>query len=208
MRAEPRRLLAGDGRVAEHRGGVARRLRVVREPGRIGPARVEPVEHVAVERGTPPRRDLGLDGEPGELVPERDRATFGPRHARQHALVERLVGSVDQLGLGRAGDHRQALEQVARRRAEPRGAGEHGVAHGGRDCGGGRREHLGHVEGIATGAAVQGVGVDPVRLGERAHGLGRQRRQLEPDDADGGRELSQHDAQRSRLVVAEGHHGK
>ncbi len=98
MRAEPRRLLAGDGRVAQHRGGVAGGLGVVGEPGRVGAARVEPLEHLAVQRRAPPRRDLGLEREPRELVAERDGAAVEPRHAREQALVERLVGGVDQLG--------------------------------------------------------------------------------------------------------------
>ena len=204
VRAQPRRVLAGHGRVPQHRGGVAGRLGVVGEPRRVGAARVEPLEHLAVQRRAAPRRDLGLEREPRELVAEGDGAAVHPRHAGQQAFVERLVGGVDQLRVGGAGDHGQALEQLARRRAQTGGAGEHGVADRGRDRGGGRGQHLGHVERVAAGAAVQGVGVDPVRLGQRADRLGGQRRQLDPLDAHGGGQLAEHHAQRPRLVVAEG----
>ena len=208
VRAEPRRVLAGHGRVPQHRGGVAGRLGVVGEPRGVGAARVEPLEHLAVQRRAAPRRHLGLEREPRQLVAEGDGAAVHPRHARQQAFVERLVGGVDQLRVGGAGDDGQALEQLARRRAQAGGPGEHGVADRGRDGGGGRGQHLGDVERVAAGAEVQGVGVDPVRLGQRAHRLGGQRRQLDALDAHGGGQLAEHDAQRAGLVVAEGDDGE
>ena len=206
--AEQRGALSGGGGVAEHGGGVAGRLGVMREPGRVGAAGVEPLEHIAVQRGAATRRDLRLQRQARELVPERDGAALESCHPREQALVERLVGGVDQLGVGGSGDDGQALEQLLRRGAQVGRPCQHRVAHGGRDGGRGRPQHLGDVEGVAAGAAVQVVAVDAVRLRQLAHGLGAQRR--EPDPLDGAHrgELAEHDPQRVVGLVTEGDDGE
>ena len=89
---------------------------------------------------------------------------------------------------------------------EPRGAGEHGVADGLGDLGVGGREHLGHVERVAGGPAMQLGGVDADRAGQLGHPLGGERRQRQSRRRAAG-QLAEDDPQRVariELVVAIG----
>jgi hypothetical protein len=201
--AETRGPLGGGDRVAQHRGALAGGFGVVGEPRRVGAARLEPLEHGAVQRGPPARRDLGLDGQPRQLVPERHRLAVHAGHPGQDALVERLVGGVDQLGIGRPGHDGEPRQQLTGGIAQHRGAGEHRVAHRRGDRRRGRGEHLGDVERVAAGARVQVVAVDAVRLGQLADGLDAERREPDARDIGRGRQLAEHDAQRVVGDVAE-----
>ena len=75
----------------EHGIPVPGGLRVVREPRQLAilpPAREERVERGAMQAARASRRNRLLDGESGELVPERDALPHRDEHARGDALVE------------------------------------------------------------------------------------------------------------------------
>ena len=86
---------------------------------------------------------------------------------------------------------RDGVEQGARGRREPRGARQHGIAHGLGDFLSGR-EHLGHEEGIATRPRVEGGPVDAVLLGEARNRGRRQRRELESHARSRRSEFAEH----------------
>src|SRR6266536_857899 len=131
VRAERRCAGGRCGCEAKHRVDVAGRLGVVREPGQIaGAARWigERREGLTVQVDPPVGCDRFLDGEAGELVPERDACRLEREHARRQALVEtvdRLPGKCfEQPELRLRRDDRDRLEEPLCGRAETRSAGE------------------------------------------------------------------------------------
>jgi len=71
------------------------RLGVVREPGQIGRAARwvgKRRQRPAMQAHLPVGRHRLLDGEPGELVPERHARRLGDEHAGGQALVETVGG--------------------------------------------------------------------------------------------------------------------
>ena len=86
----------------------------------------------------PMRADRILDGEPRELVAERDRAPLGAQHAGREAGIDVLDlirhDLVEQPHLDMRRDDGDRLEHALRGRAEAVHAREHGIAH--------RRRHL------------------------------------------------------------------
>src|SRR6266511_1898774 len=121
---------------AKHGVDVAGGLGVVREPGKIPRAACwigERREGFAVQVDPPVERDRFLDGEAGELVPERDACRLGRGHARRQALaetVDRLAGKrLEQPELTLLRDDRDRLEEPLRGRTKARGAGEDRVPH-------------------------------------------------------------------------------
>ena len=186
MRTERGGLLTGRGRVLEHRVGVPRSVRVVREPGEIDVAPVgricENVKRFPVQVDATVRRNRLLECEPGELVPEHDAGRLRGQHAGRQALVEVIdhaVGeSLEQPELGMLRHDRSGFEERLGRRAQPCRTREHRVADRPRDLLGFRGKRLHDEERVPGSPAVELSGVDAVRLGEQVDGLGRERARL------------------------------
>ena len=134
------------------------------------------------------RRDRLLDGEAGELVPERHARRLGVSmpEARHSSSRRRLAGErLEQPELGVRRDDRDRLEQRLRGGAEARGAGEHRFPDRVRDRSRSRGERLDDEERVAGGLAVELVGVDAVRLGELRDRRRRERGEPQPRDCAG-----------------------
>ena len=109
----------------------------------------DPLEH----------RDLLGDGDPGQLVPERQLAAG----QQQDPAFDRLVdGSqavaedgADQGDVGTGPGQRHDVQGVPGRLRQPGRTGQDGVAHRGRHRGRAGGEHLGDEERVASGPAVQ-----------------------------------------------------
>ena len=115
--------------------------------------------------GDPPEhRHLLGDGDPGQLVPERQLATG----QQQDPALDRLVDGVqavaedgaEQGDLGPGPGQRHDVQGVPGGLRQPGRTGEDGVAHRRRDRRRAGGEHLGDEERVAPGPAVQVVRVD------------------------------------------------
>ena len=212
MRAERSGLSRRCRRELEHRLPVTGRLGVVREPRELGRAAGwvgERRERLLMKSDPPVRRQRLLNGEARELVAECHTCRGGREHAGGQAFVE-LVDDIrcerlEEPELDRGRHDRRRLEQRARRRAQARGAGEHGVPDRVRDLVLARRQHLRDEERISRRLAVELVRVDAVRLGKRRHRRRREGLELEPLDRLAARELAEHEPERVgavELVVA------
>ena len=153
-----------------------------------------------MQGATPVRRQLALDREPRQLMPERNRVAVCAQHPRGEAIVEvrQLAGSDDleQPELRPARHQSDHLEQPPRRLVQQRDAREHGVANRLGQvaaCGG---EDLGDEEGVAERQPVDRVGVGIERRRELTHGVEGEPRHRQPHDARRRRELAEHDAER------------
>ena len=207
MGAERRRALGGRRREAQHGRPVPGHVGVVGDAGRVpraARARRKRRGRAAMERHPAMGRQRLLDGQARQLVAERDAVGLRGDHARGQALLQmvELVGRerLQEPDLGLRRRDRDRLEQAARGLGQARDPRQDRVAHRGRDHARPRREHLGHVEGVAVRPAVQVRGVDPVRLGELADGRRRQRRDRDPRHRPRGRQLAQDERQRVRAV--------
>ena len=160
------------------------------------------------------RRCRALDGEPGELVPERDPVAVCHEHSRVEAGAEQVeLGrrhGLQQPQLSPRRDHRDNLEQPARLRLQSRGTGEHRITNrlGQRAAAGG--EDLGDVEGVPLREPVNRVGVGAMRLRELPHCVEGEPRHGQPRDRTCGRELAEDDAEgmvaRNLVVPVGGDH--
>ena len=198
-------LRGGNGVTADGRG-VARSCGVVGEPRRVGA--VGRGQRAGVQRAAHVRRERLLDRDPRELVPERDARPNRVEHAARQAfleLVEVARERVEQPEIHRPRDDRRGIERPARRGAQRRHAGEHGIADGRGQLDPARGERLGDEERVARGAPVQLGGVDAMRRRELGHRLRGQRREPDPLGRRLARELADGHAQRVgavELVVA------
>src|SRR5439155_27158234 len=117
-------------------------------------------ECLAVQVDPPVECDRFLDGEPGELVPEREACRLRREHPRRQALVETvdfLPGEgLKQPELGLRRDDGDRLEEPPGGRTEARGAGEDRVPDRVRYLLGARGERLDDEERVAGGLAVEG----------------------------------------------------
>src|SRR3954447_5355100 len=186
----------------------------MREPGGIvapGLRLAQSLQRGAMQRKPATGRDALLEGQPRELVTERDASWLRRQHAGSQALFEAVDVAfgqdLEQPRLDPARRDRYDLEQPARVRAEARRARQHRLAHGGRDpllAGG---ERLGHEERVATGRTVELAGVDRVGSGEHRNCLGRERLEPEALHRWARGEISERDLKRVpavELVVAVG----
>ena len=210
VRERLRRASPGGAGVLEHRVVVARLLGVMGEARGIA-RRDERAQDLGVQRPAAVRRDVLRDREPGELVAERDGVRVGAEHAGREAGVELLElprgDRLEQPQLGARRDHRDDLEQPARRLAEERDAREHRVPDRLGQLVAARGEDLRHVEGVALRAAVDRVAVGAVRRRELAHGVEREPRHRQSHDSGRRRELAENGSERvprGDLVVAVG----
>ncbi|MGH2887186.1 MAG: hypothetical protein ACRDPA_31575, partial [Solirubrobacteraceae bacterium] len=145
-------------------------------------------------------------------MPERDRSILVNEHPGAQAgfqLREVLASDgLEQPQLGSRRYHCRRLEQPAGRRRELRGPREHRVADGGGYVHPGRRERLGDEERIAARLLEQLLHIHRGGLGQRPHGVERERRDVTALGGARAGELAEDDLQRAdrrQLVVAEGH---
>ena len=207
VRAERRRFGTCRGCETKHRVDVAGRLGVVREPGQIERSARwvdERRECPAMQVDPCVRAKRFLNGETGELVPERHASWLGRKHAGGQALVE----TVDCL----AGERLQEPELRLRRHdgdrledrpsggAEACGACEHCFPDRLRNPVGSRGERFDDEERVAGRLAVELVRVNAVRLGELRDRPRREQDEFHPPDVLGRRQLSEHDPERMRRV--------
>ena len=157
-----------------------------------------------MERHRAIRRQRLLDGETGQLVAEGDAVGLRGDHPRGQALLEvRQIGGRQRLEQPHLGVRRHdgdRLEQAgagADRRARRASTASRTVAG---ISPGARREHLGDVERIAVGAAMQIDRIDPVRLGQLADRPLRERRDDDPRDRSRRAQLPEHQCERVRAV--------
>ena len=157
----------------------------------------------------PVGRELGLDRDAREVVPEGHARPGRAEDAARQALLQVLDGiageRLQQRQLDRPGHDRRGVEHAARRCAQRRDAREHRVADRRRQLDGARRERLGDEERVAGGAPVQRAGVDAVRRGQLGHRAGRQGHEPHAVGDVAAQEIAERDAQRVRrleLVVA------
>ena len=135
-------------------------------------------------------------------------ACRGATHSSVAAAAS-ATRACEQPGLHLGADERGGVERGAAGRRQARGAGQHGVAHSGRDAGLAAGQHLGDEERVAAGLAMQRGGVERAAGGERRHRGGRERQQRDAAHRLRRREVAQDDAQRvarTQLVVAVGQH--
>ena len=114
MRRDRRGIRGRERCELEHGVPVPGRLRVVREPRQLAilpPAREERVECGAMQAARAGRWNRLLDGESGELVPERDALPHRDEHAGGDALVEPGVD-----GAGKRLDEARSPRAAARSR--------------------------------------------------------------------------------------------
>ena len=128
MRADGRRVVGREGRELEHGLSLSGCVRVMRESRQIpvaAPALEQRCERTTVKAARAGGRDRLLDGQSGELVPERGLPVSGHEHTRRDALVEPRVDRagerLDQPRLGVRRRDRNGVEHVscAGREARP-----------------------------------------------------------------------------------------
>ena len=163
VRAERGGAGRGRGRVGQDGGRVAGRRR---RGGRGGPGRARP-RAARPARAAPAR---GARGGAAAAIVSRiawrasswRKASSSP-WARQHPDRDALLGAAgrvvhqrgQQPGLDLGADDRGRVERGPAVGRQARGAGQHRVAHGGRDAGVAAGQHLGDEERVAAGLAVQ-----------------------------------------------------
>ena len=214
MRAGGRGPVPGDRREAQHGFRVARCLRVMGEPRRVGvlaSGRFERGERAPVEIGASVGGERALDREPRQLVPEEDDVAVGEKHPGGEAFLHGADAARDDrledrvLGMRRDGG--DGLEQLRRLWAQSGGAREHRIPGGLWYLGAVGGEHLGDEKGVAVRLAVEVFGVHAVRLGERGNRVRRERLDGEASRAVAVVELAERAAERVapvELVVAVG----
>ena len=173
-------------------------------------------ERTTVKAARAGGRDRLLDGQSGELVPERGLPVSGHEHTRRDARVEPRVDlageCLDQPRLGVRRRDRNGVEHVSCAGREAPRSRENGVPHRRGDLRPTRGENLGHEECVAGRRAVELVRVDPVRLGESSNCVRGEGRKRHSAKGDGRCELTEHESQRVTRVqlllpIAQGDHG-
>ena len=186
-----------------------RRLRRPRRGRRGGPGSARPSrarERAPVQRAAAGRGERLLDRDAGEIVPEGD-AGCPRRRARRRTGTPRGASTASPASASSSGSSTgpgtiaAASSTCARRRAERRDAGEHGVADRLRQLDAARGERLGDEERVAGRAAVAAArrrrrAAPRARRRRRA----RERREPQPVGRVAARELAERDPQRVRAV--------
>ena len=219
MRPDGRRVVGRAGGEIEHGLSLSGCVRVMRESRQIpvaAPALEQRRERTTVKAARAGGRDRLLDGQSGELVPERDLPVSGHEHTRRDALVEPRVDRagerLDQPRLGVRRRDRNGVEHVSCAGREAPRSRENGVPHRRGDLRSTRCENLSHEECVAGRRAVELVRVDPVRLGESSNCVRGEGRKRHSAKGDGRCELTEHESQRVTRVqlllpIAQGDHG-
>ncbi len=214
LAVRPRRDGAARGReaVLEQRRRVAGGLGVVGETGRLGAGVEQRVEDRAVQLATARAGEALLHGAAAQLVAEAREPVVDDDQAPLLALGQGggAVGAeaaLEHRDLRPAGDDAHHLERRAGGGREPRGPGEHGVAHGRRRALQAGADRLRDEEGVAARRRVERIRVaaDARELADR---VAAERRQLDaprPARGDPGRRAAQR-VVGGQLVVAERDH--
>ena len=186
---------------------------MVREACEIGrPARrVRQGLHGSAVEVAPPRgRNVLLECEARELVPEADRLSFGRQHPGGQAFVQRsgcvAREPLEQPELGPRRYDRDRLEHGRRRSLSTRRAGQHRLPPRRRDLPSPPQAPRDE-EWVPGGLPMELVGVDAVRGRQLSNGLRGQGPQLEPEDPRARAQAAEDDPERVRpveLVVAIG----
>ena len=205
MRAQRGGLLGRCRSEAENGVGVARCVRVMREPCHVRPAgrRLgESCEGRAMEAQPTPRLNRLLDRQARELVAERDRAR---RRFDQHPRVQTFLqcGQIRRRPTSRAATAPPAAATIATASSSARASPLSRAARAStasRTVAGippfPEAQHLGHEEWVAGCDPVELARVDAVRLGELRDSLERERREWHPCEGEPRRHLAEHDPER------------
>ena len=155
----------------------------------------------SVQRPAPVGRDRTLDGEPRELVSEREPSPSARRRPTRGTRRSASSSSGATASSSRSSARRHDRDDVeqpsrrSRRAARPARAPRRARSPGAPLRGG--REDLGDVEGVAVSEPVESRRRPrPSGVGERAHGVEREPRHGQAGDRRRRRELAQDDSQR------------
>ena len=180
--------------------GCVRVMREARQIAIAAPPLEQRCERDTMKASCAGGRDRLLDGQSGELVPERDVPVGGDEHTRGDALVESRVDRagerLEQPRLGVRRRDRNGVEHVSRAGREAARSSENGVANRRGDLRSTGSEHLRHEECVAGGRAVEFLRVDPVWLGESSDCDRGEGRKWDAAKGDGRCELTDHEPQR------------
>ncbi len=164
--------------------GAAGAVGVEREAGVVVAAgRLQRVEHPAVHLDAAVWGQLGIDGHACQLVAEAHGVAIGDEQPGVDQLVDVEAvepGRGEERRLHPAAQQGHHVECRPRRRADPQGPGQHGVACRAGQVGRAGGQQFGQEEGVAAGQAVERPGIETGRSGEFAHAVQRQRVHVEP----------------------------
>ena len=162
MGAQRRRAFGGAGRKAQHRAAVGRLVGVMDQAADRDLAfglLQEHRQHSGVEILALGQRHAVFDRAAGDFVVKGQRAVGTDDHPGLQAFLQHLAAgrdhAVDQPAFGAARHDGDQVGDLTGRLAEPRQAGDHGIADGRRNVAARRREHLGHEKRIAARGLVQ-----------------------------------------------------